>query len=180
MIRAAPDVVLRPWTPDDAPALAAIADDRGIWINVRDRFPSPYTLEDARTWIAYASGEADPMSHPAIEVGGGVAGGTGLEPLADVNRLTAEIGYFLGRAFWGRGIATATVRALAAYAFEVRGFERVEAPIFAWNPASGRVLEKAGFVLEGRFRRRMIKDGRIGDELLYARVRDPEYAGVDG
>lgn len=172
MIQAAADVILRLWQPDDAPALAAIADDRGIWINLRDRFPSPYTLEDARTWIAFASGEADPMSHPAIVVGGAVAGGMGIEPLSDVNRLTAEIGYFLGRAFWGRGIATAAVRALTAHAFDVRGFERVEAPIFAWNPASGRVLEKAGFALEGRFRRRMIKDGKLGDELLYARVRE--------
>ena len=171
MLQAAPDVLLRPWEEADARALASVADDRRIWLNVRDRFPSPYTVEDAHTWIAFASGEADPMSHPAIVVGGVVAGGMGFEPLSDVNRLTAEIGYFLGPAFWGRGIATAAVRALTAYAFEVRGFERVEAPIFAWNPASGRVLEKAGFALEGRFRRRMIKDGRIGDELLYARVR---------
>ncbi len=173
MLVAAPDVVLRPWEPADAPALAAIADDRSIWINCRDRFPSPYTLEDARSWIAFASGETDRMSHPAIVVGGAIAGGMGIEALSDVNRLTVEIGYFLGKEFRGRGIATAAVRALTAYALEVRGFERVEAPIFAWNPASGRVLEKAGFTLEARFRRRMIKDGKIGDELLYARVREP-------
>jgi ribosomal-protein-alanine N-acetyltransferase len=173
MLVAAPNVVLRPWQPDDAEALAAIANDRSVWINLRDRFPHPYTLDDARSWIAFASGQADPLTHPAVVVGGAVAGGMGLMPLDDVNRITVEIGYWLGRDFRGRGVATAAVRALTAYAFDVLGFERVEAPIFAWNPASGRVLEKAGYVLEGRFRRRMIKDGRIDDELLYARVREP-------
>jgi RimJ/RimL family protein N-acetyltransferase len=99
-------------------------------------------------------------------------GGVGLEPMADVYRLTATVGYWLGEPFWGRGFATQALRALSAYAFSTFDLHRLEAAVFGWNLASARVLEKAGYSLEGRLRRSVIKDGRIADSLLYARLRE--------
>ena len=91
--------------------------------------------------------------------------------LKDVYSKTAEIGYWLGEPFWGRGIATTALKETTAYAFAHFEIERLQAHVFEWNPASARVLEKAGYTLEGRQRRHVFKDGRIGDALLYARLR---------
>lgn len=146
------------------------ADDRDVWINLRDRFPHPYTRADARSWIRSAAAER-PTRHFAIEVDGRAVGGIGIHPMTDVHRGTAEIGYWLGREYWGRGIATEAVRALTEHAFASFDLARLEATVYEWNPASARVLEKAGFQLEGRLRKSIIKDGRTIDSLLYARVR---------
>jgi [ribosomal protein S5]-alanine N-acetyltransferase len=104
-------------------------------------------------------------------VDGAAVGGVGIELGTDVFRRSAEIGYWLGEPFWGRGIATEALRAMTAYAFERFDICRLEAGVFDWNPASARVLEKNGYVLEGRARLGVIKDGRMGDRLLYALVR---------
>ncbi len=86
----------------------------------------------------------------------------------DVNRLTAEIGYWLGEPFWGRGFATVAVKAVTEYAFATFDLQRVQATVFEWNPASARVLERAGYTFEGRLRSSIVKSGRIGDALMYA------------
>ena len=101
---------------------------------------------------------------------GVLAGGIGLLPGEDIHILTAEIGYWLGEPFWGRGLATAAVSAFTAHAFANLGLRRVFARVLDWNPASARVLEKCGYVLEGRLRRGAIKDGKVVDELLYAKL----------
>jgi RimJ/RimL family protein N-acetyltransferase len=88
----------------------------------------------------------------------------------DLRAGTAEIGYWLGEPFWGRGIATAAVAAFTAHAFADLGLRRVFARVLEWNPASARVLEKCGYALEGRLRRSALKDGKVADELLYARL----------
>jgi ribosomal-protein-alanine N-acetyltransferase len=107
----------------------------------------------------------------AIEVDGEAVGGIGLAIGADVHRLGAEIGYWLGEAVWGRGIATAVVRTLTPWAFATFGLERIFAGVFSSNPASMRVLEKCGYVREGVLRRAVIKDGRMLDQVLYAVTR---------
>lgn len=165
-------LVLRSWVPRDADALARHAHDREVWLNLRDRFPHPYTRDDARRWIALCADEPLRSTNLAIEVGGEAAGAVGFDRLPDVHRLTAEIGYWLGRAHWGRGIATRALVAATRYAFERFDFERLEAGVFEWNPASSRVLEKAGYEREGRLRRSVFKDGRLGDAILYARLRE--------
>ncbi len=161
---------LRPFHIEDAASIARHADDRGVWINLRDRFPHPYTLDDARGWIAHVLAGSR-MTDFAIEVEGEAVGGIGYVPGEDVSRRSAEVGYWLGRAYWGRGIATAAVRALTVQLLARPEFDRLHATVFAWNPASARVLEKAGYVLEGRLRAAIVKDGRTIDGLLYAIVR---------
>lgn len=146
------------------------ADDREVWLNLRDRFPHPYTDADARDWIRAAAGQR-PVQSFAIEVEGRAGGGIGVHPMVDVHRRTAEIGYWLGKEFWNRGIATEAVRATAEYAFPAFDLARLEALVYEWNPASARVLEKAGFQLEARLRRAITKDGRTIDALLYSMVR---------
>ena len=161
---------LRPWRVGDEASLVHYADNRNVWRNLKDRFPSPYTAADADAWIKRASEQA-PATSFAIVVEGAAVGGIGIELGTDVFRRSAEIGYWLGEPFWGRGIATEALRAMTEYAFERFDICRLEAGVFDWNPASARVLEKAGYTLEGRARRGVVKDGRTGDRLLYALVR---------
>ena len=162
---------VRSWRVGDESALARHADNRKIWLNVRDRFPHPYTLADAEAWVAQAA-LAAPETQFAIEVNGEAAGGIGLFLQQDVERYSAEIGYWLGEPYWGRGVATAAVRRFTDFAFATFELCRIYANVFAWNPASCRVLEKAGYRLEGRLHCAAAKDGRMVDGLLYASVRE--------
>lgn len=115
---------------------------------------------------------ASPESDFAIASPTEMIGGVGLTFGSDVYRRSAEIGYWLGEPFWGRGITTAAVIAVTDYAFAEHDVVRVEAAVFESNPASARVLEKAGYVLEGRLRKSVTKDGHTLDELMYARIRE--------
>jgi RimJ/RimL family protein N-acetyltransferase len=162
---------VRSFRQDDAASIARHADDREVWINLRDRFPHPYSLDDARGWIAHVLGQSVERDF-AIEVDGLAVGSIGYMPGEDVDRRSAEIGYWLGRAYWGRGIASAAVRAMTVQLLARPELTRLHATVFAWNPASARVLEKAGYLLEGRLRAAVTKDGRTTDGLLYAIVRD--------
>jgi ribosomal-protein-alanine N-acetyltransferase len=163
--------LLRPWQLDDAKALVAQANDRRISQNLRDAFPHPYTADDADRWLAVAN-KFDPPRNFAIVVDGDPAGGIGLVLKEDVYHRTAEIGYWLGEAYWGRGIATSAVRAMVDYAFAKFDLRRLYAGVFGWNSASARVLEKAGFTFEARLRQAITKGGRTTDELVYALVRE--------
>ncbi len=167
---------LRPWREGDEDSLVRHADDVDVWRNLRDRFPHPYTIEDAREWIELNAGQ-DPVLNFAIEVEGAAVGGIGLIPGEDIYRRTAELGYWLGRACWGRGIMTEAVRAMAGYAFTRLDLDRLFACLFPWNLASVRVLEKTGFRCEARLEQAAVKDGRTVDQLLYALVAEP--AGRD-
>lgn len=164
-----PGGAIRPWRSDDAPVLAPLADDRDIWRNLRDRFPSPYNLSDAKRWIREASSQK-PACHFAVEADGALAGGIGLIVGEDVHHRSAEIGYWLGRPYWGRGIMTAAVRAFGEFAFATFDLCRLYALVLEWNGGSKRVLEKAGFVCEARLRRSAFKDGVAADEFLFAKI----------
>ncbi len=161
--------IIRPFRLDDAASLAHHANDRGVWRNLRDLFPHPYTLQDAHAWLERSARE--PYSAFAIEVDGAAVGAIGFEAKADVYRHTAEIGYWLGRAYWGRGITSEAIDAFARQLFATRDLMRLEAGVYAWNPASMRVLEKAGFEREACMRKAAFKDGQYVDVLLYARLR---------
>lgn len=171
MRRALQTCIVREFRPSDAAALARHANDRDVWINLRDRFPFPYRRADADTYIR-AVRAFEPQTSFALEVDGEAAGGIGIEVRPDVYRRSAEIGYWLGRAYWGRGIATEAVREVSAWAFENFDLCRLFAEVFAWNPASMRVLEKAGYTREACLRRSVTKDGRTIDAYLYALIRE--------
>lgn len=161
--------ILRGWEETDRDSLVAQANNRNVWRNLRDRFPHPYTENDAEAWLALARAQPDWLNW-AIVVDDAAVGCVGLEPLTDVHAGTTHIGYWLGEPYWGRGIMTAAVQAIAGHAFSPLGFKRIETPVFAWNPASMRVLEKCGFVREGVMAKSVLKDGELIDSVLYARI----------
>lgn len=165
------DYCLRDWRPADAPALARHADNVKIWANLRDAFPHPYSLEDARAFIARVTA-VKPGTMFAIADKEEAIGGIGLMPGQDVHRYTAEMGYWLAEQFWGRGIMTLAVRVLVDYAFTELKLQRIFAEPFTTNPASARVLEKAGFTCEGIMRASAVKEGKTLDQALYAVVNE--------
>jgi len=165
-------IVVREWEEADAEAVVRPANDRRVWLGLRDAFPHPYGIEDGKRFIAKARAMT-PRTFFAIEVEGRVAGGIGYTLHSDVERIGAEVGYWLGQEFWGRGIATTALRLLTAHAFQAHPeLQRLWAVPYATNAASARVLEKAGYVREGTLRRSAIKDGRVLDQWMYAIVRD--------
>lgn len=167
------DLILRPYRPGDRDDLVRLADNPSVSRGLADRFPSPYRPEDAEAWIGLTSAEERPVNFAAVWQGTFV-GGAGLIPLADVNRQTAEFGYWLGEPYWGRGLGSRAAALLAAYAFEEFSFIRLQANVFAWNQASMRVLEKNCFKREGILRKHITKNGRVMDAIIYARLRDDE------
>ena len=162
---------LRSFQPEDAPALAKYGNNRTIWRNLWDRHPYPYCIEDAEEWIQFAIGQ-EPETIFAIASTSEAIGCIGMLPQDDVARISAEVGYWLGEPFWNRGVATGALQALTEYSFSELGLIRLYATVMEWNPASARVLEKAGYQYEGLLRKSVIKDGEILDQWLYAIVRD--------
>lgn len=162
---------VRSFRQDDARAIAHYANNRHIWLNLRDRFPHPYTIDDARRFLGGVIGQS-PETVFAIEIDGEAAGAIGLILHEDVERCSAELGYWLGEPFWGRGVMTEAVKAVTTHAFGAFSLTRVYAVPFASNLRSARVLEKAGYVLEARMRRSAVKDDVVTDQLLYAIVRE--------
>lgn len=136
-----------------------------------DRFPHPYAIEDARWWIWLQRGLIA-VNNFAIEADGEIVGGIGMDPLEGERRIGAFFGYWLGRAYWGRGIATAACNAFTNYAMNERKFIRLETIVYAPNVASMRVLEKCGFTCEGIKRKAIVKHGEILDAHLYAKIKE--------
>lgn len=162
---------VRSFRASDAPSVAEHANNRNVWITLRDRFPHPYQLADAEAFLGRVVG-ATPETTFAIAVDGAAVGAIGLELGEGEFRGTAEIGYWLGEPFWGRGIATEALRAVSDYAIATLSLHRIQAGLFPGNAASARVLEKAGYVLEGRFRKSIMKAGQPTDQLVYALVQE--------
>lgn len=161
---------IRDWRLDDAESLAKHANNRRVWLTLRDRFPHPYTIEDARSFLERATNAKESERVFCIDIDGAAVGGIGMIPGEDVYRLTAEFGYWLAEEFWGQGIMNEVVPAFVNYSFDEFSLKRIFAAAYSNNPASARVLEKAGFVFEGRLRKNAIKDGQILDSLLYAKT----------
>lgn len=160
---------LRPFRVGDEPSIARHANNRRLWLNLRDVFPHPYTEGHASAWVRFNL-KSPRWLNAAIDVDGEVVGGIGVIPQEDVMRHSAEIGYWLGEAFWNQGITTDALVAFSNHGFDTLGLERLFANVFAPNLASVRVLEKAGYVLEGRLRQAVLKDGERLDMLVYGRL----------
>lgn len=162
---------VRSWEWRDRDAIVRYANNKKIAINLRDRFPHPYTPADARIWLDSVIG-FEPETNFAIDVAGEAVGGIGFVMQHDVARRSAEIGYWLGEEFWGHGIVTEALSAVTEHAFANYDLCRLYAHVFEWNAASARVLEKAGYQLEGRMRKSVTKDGQTIDQFMYAVIRE--------
>ena len=160
---------VREWTKADAESLTAQANNINVAKHLRDRFPHPYTLRDARAFLKHAVASGDP-TNLAIEADGLAVGAIGYVPGRDVERFSAEIGYWLGESFWGRGIVTEALSLVTRHAFEQMNYLRLFALPFADNLGSIRVLEKAGYVREGILRASSVKYGQPRDQYLFAKV----------
>ena len=165
------DYALRDWERQDAAALARYANKPHIAKWLRNRFPHPYTKGDAAAFLA-AVGRQGIRTNFAVATKDEAIGGIGLEIGHDVHRFTAELGYWLGEPYWGRGIVTGAVRHLTDWAFTNLDLHRIYATVFSGNVGSARVLEKAGYEREGCLRASVFKDGEIRDQWVYARIRD--------
>ena len=161
---------VRPWRLDDAESLARYANNHKIWLRVRDLFPHPYTIQDAHEFLQRAISEQSNMKF-CVDIDGAAVGGIGVHLGQDVHRHTATMGYWLGERFWGRGIMTEAVTAVTDFCFDNFPLRRISAEVFSSNPASARVLEKAGFSFEGRLKNHVLKEGKLLDSLLYARTK---------
>lgn len=164
---------LRPFSPADREDLAELANDLRIWRNLTDQFPHPYGPSEADEWIELCANEGEQTRNFAIEVDGHLVGSIGFDLLDGERTGTCNVGYWIAIDFWNQGIATEALRALIAYAVDAFAVRRLQATVFGWNPASGRVLEKCGFRLEGRLANAIIKRGDITDELIYGLVTVP-------
>jgi len=169
-------ITLRPWIFADASQLAVIADNKKIADNLRDSFPHPYSLKDAREWLSIIMPENHPPRFFAITRDKKILGSIAIATKSDIYRKSCEIGYFLAEECWGKGIATRAVKAVTSYAFRNFDFVRVYAEPFADNAGSRRVLEKAGFRLEATLRRNVIKNDIIRDSCIYSVLRE-EWEG---
>lgn len=161
---------VRSFRDADAEELARHANNRQVWLQLRDRFPHPYTVDDAHAFIALVR-RTTPQAAFAVTVEDVTVGAIGVMLREDVERCSAEVGYWLGESHWGRGIASCALVGFTRFAFVAYDVGRLYGVPFASNIASCRVLEKAGYVLEGRMRRSAIKDGEVQDQLLYAVLR---------
>jgi [ribosomal protein S5]-alanine N-acetyltransferase len=161
---------VRSFVDEDVASLTLNANNHAVWRNLRDRFPHPYREADAKSYITHVRAQT-PETSFAIAVDGAIVGGIGLLIGTDVERVSAELGYWLGEPYWGRGIVTECVRAVTALGLGQLGLTRIYAVPFSENAASCKVLEKGGFRLEGRMAKSAIKEGRVRDQLLYAFVR---------
>lgn len=164
--------VLRRWHPDDLDALLLHADDPEVPRGLSDRFPHPYTRADGEAFLA---GHVVDLAMPvlAIEVGGHACGSIGVRVGQAERRHGGELGYWLGRAHWGRGLMSAAVAVYAPWVMQALSLYRLQATVLAFNRGSARVLEKNGFAEEGLMRAAVVKDGVPHDLRLFARIQSP-------
>ena len=162
---------MRPWHFDDGPSLVKHANNPKIASNLRDGFPYPYSLPDARKWLQMV-GEKQSDMILAIEIEGEAVGGIGIHAGKDVYRYNGEIGYWLSEDHWGKGIMSEAVGSLVDHAFKQTRWLRIYANIFENNTPSMRVLEKNGFTREAVHKRTVMKGGKLLDEHLYALLKE--------
>jgi RimJ/RimL family protein N-acetyltransferase len=165
-------IILRPWSFSDAEKLAEIANNKNIADNLRDLFPFPYSLNDARKWLRMIMPANIPPRYFAITESGALVGSIGIVTKDDIYRKNIEVGYFIAEKHWGRGIAAKAIKAITSYAFNDFDVVRVYAEPFADNLQSRRALEKAGFTLETTLHRNVIKNEIIKDSCIYSVLKE--------
>lgn len=162
---------LRPWKESDLTSLVKYANNPNIAKNMTDQFVHPYTEENGKMFISFATKDS-PIHIFAIDLNGEAIGGIGVHPQGDVMRKNAELGYWLAEPFWGKGIISKLIPQMVEFAFKTYDITRLYARPYGANIASQKVLEKSGFKLEARIEKNIFKNGEFLDELIYA-VRRP-------
>jgi len=166
-------VLIRPYCLKDAQAIVALANNPKIAKNMRNRFPSPYRLQDAFDWLSICLERTPGVNFAICTADGTYAGGIGLIPGSDVDYRSWEMGYWLGEPFWGQGLATDAATAFSRWVFKAfPDVVRLHAQIFETNLGSQRVVTKAGFTYEGRLRKAVEKKGQIMDVVVFSLLRD--------
>lgn len=163
---------IRKWNLPDAKDLAAACSNKKIQDNLRDGLPYPYTEQDGADFISamLAADENNTFAF-AITVDDKAVGSIGVFRQDNIHRQTAELGYYVAEEYWGRGIMTEAVKQICKYVFDNSDIIRIYAEPFAYNAASCRVLEKAGFQYEGTLRSNAVKNGRVIDMRMYALLK---------
>lgn len=160
---------LRRWQSGDEKSLAENANNYKIWKNLKDVFPHPYTITDAYEWVKIA---ADSAENFAIEVDAKAVGGIGIMLKDDIYQKNAEIGYWLGEAYWGNKIISTAITEVVQYTFTYYKIHRIYAGVFEYNLPSMKALEKAGFEKEAVLKKSLVKEGNLYDEHIYAKYRE--------
>lgn len=162
---------LREWKLEDAVDLAEMLNNKNILDNLRDGLPYPYTQKDAEEYISsMLSADKTKTFAFAITYKDKVVGSIGVFRCDNIHYRTAEMGYYIGEPYWGKGLGTSAVKQVCGFVFEHTDIIRIFAEPFAYNTASCRVLEKAGFQFEGLLRKNAVKNGKVLDMKLYALV----------
>jgi len=164
-------ITLRFIADEDHADLVRLANNKKIWQNLRDIFPHPYGDEDGRFFMKLVRQDKKNL-RSVIDVDGTFAGMIGAFPQDDVNKYNAELGYWLGEPYWGKGIITEAIRLKCDQVFGTTDTNRIFAAVFSYNIASSKVLEKNGFKKEGIGRAAIYKDGAFHDEHRYSLLRN--------
>ncbi len=160
---------IRKWKLSDAAALAVAVSNKKILDNLRDGLPYPYTEQDGENYISeMLSANEDETFAFAITADNKVIGSIGVFRQENIHRRTAELGYYISEEYWGKGIMTEAVKQICEYVFSKSDIIRIYAEPFAYNIASCRVLEKAGFQYEGTLRNNAVKNGKVIDMKMYS------------
>ncbi len=163
-------VQIRNLEKEDARRLALYANNKKIWDNVRDYFPYPYRLEHAQEFIEMANAhETNKIFAIAIEEG--IIGVVSIQPFTDIYRYTAELGYWIGEPFWGKGYTSTAVNWITKFTWEHTEIIRIEAGVFPFNHGSIKVLEKCGYTREGIKKNFICKNDVIYDEHIYVMLK---------
>ncbi len=166
------ECILRKWKIEDAKELAELLNNPKILDNLRDGLPYPYTRKDAEEYISsMLSADEEKTFAFAITADGRVVGSIGIFRCDNIHFRTAEMGYYIGEPYWGKGMGTDAVRQACDYVFSNTDIIRIFAEPFSYNTASCRVLEKAGFAFEGLLRSNAVKNGRVIDMKMYSLIK---------
>lgn len=164
--------IIREWRLEDKNQLAAMLNNKNILNNLRDGLPYPYTVKDAKEYItAMLSADKAKTFAFAIVANDVVVGSIGVFRCDNIHSRTAEMGYYIGEPYWGNGLGTSAVKQVCKYIFERTDIIRIFAEPFAYNTASCRILEKAGFQFEGTLHSNAVKNGNVIDMKMYALVK---------
>ena len=166
------ECIIREWRIEDADDLSKMLNNKNVLNNLRDGIPYPYTKKDAEEFItAMLAADKTKTFAFAITADDRVVGSIGIFRCDNIHFRTAEMGYYIGEPYWGNGIGTSAVMQICSYVFDKTDIIRIFAEPFAYNKASCRVLEKAGFQFEGVLRNNAVKDGKVIDMKMYSRIK---------